>query len=286
MLQVGDFSIHLINDGTTIVDPGGPFGLVPRALWSRYMPHDENIQVQMTTICLLVQFGDQNIVVDTGRGRKITEKEQMHLQLQRPDGDLLDGLARLGVQPTDVNLVIDTHLHGDHCGGNTLKDSDGHIVPTFPNAEYVVQKREYEDATQTNERTAGTYFSENWDVLIANGQMRLLDGDTEIKPGIFGQIAPGHTPGHMAIRFESQGKHAAFLCDMASYAVHFERLAWMTAYDVEPLITLETKRKWQAWALETNALIIFPHEPQRPAGYLTTNERGKLHLQAVSVDFA
>ena len=285
MLQIGDFTIYLINDGTTIVDPGGPFGLVPRALWSRVIPPDENMQVPMTTICLLVKANGQNIVIDTGRGRKISEKEQSYLNLQRPHGDLLDGLARLDLKPEDIDLVIDTHLHSDHCGGNTRLDNDGNIVPTFPNAEYVVQKREYEDATHTNERTSATYFSSNWDVLFETGQIRLLEGDTEIVPGIYGQIAPGHTPGHMAVRFESNGQHAAFVCDMASLAVHFEKLAWVTAYDVEPLITIETKRKWQQWALETNAILIFPHEPYRLASRLTLDERGRPRLEPIDVDF-
>jgi len=286
MLQIGDFSIHLINDGTTIVDPGGPFGLVPRALWSRVIAPNADVQVPMTTICLLVQADGKNIVVDTGRGRKMTEKEKSYLNLQSSNGDLLDGLDRLGVQPADVDLVINTHLHGDHCGGNTLFDDDGHVIATFPNAEYVVQQREYDDAIHPNERTAATYISNNWDVLIESGQMRLLDGDTEIIPGIYGQIAPGHTPGHMAVRFESNGEHAAFVCDMASYAVHFEKLAWVTAYDVEPLITIETKRKWQAWALETNAVMIFPHEPHRPVGRLTLDDRERPHINPIDITFA
>jgi glyoxylase-like metal-dependent hydrolase (beta-lactamase superfamily II) len=105
--------------------------------------------------------------------------------------------------------------------------------------------------------------------------MRLLDGDTEIAPGIMGMVTPGHTPGHMSIRLASGGQHAAFVCDLATYTVHFERLGWMTAYDVEPLITLETKRAWQAWALATNALLYFPHDPFRPLGRLTLDAQGK-----------
>jgi glyoxylase-like metal-dependent hydrolase (beta-lactamase superfamily II) len=273
MLQIGDIRIHVINDGDTWVDPGGAFGLVPRVLWSRYFEPNENHLVPMVEMCLLVQTGDYNIVVDTGLGTKLSEKQQRIWHLSRPRGDLLAALERMGVTPEDVTHVIDTHLHADHCSGNTRFADDGAtIVPTFPNAEYVVQRREYQDAINPNERTAATYLSDNWQALVDYGQMRLLDGDTEIAPGVWGVVTPGHTPGHMSVRFQSKGHYAAYLCDLASYAAHFERLGWMTAYDVEPLVTLETKRRWQQWALETDAVLIFGHDPQRPVGRLKPSE--------------
>src|SRR5262249_21722450 len=142
-----------------------------------------------------------------------------------------------------------------------------HVRPTFPNAEYVTQRREYDDAMRPNERTRATYLAYNYHPLVESGQMRLLNGDTEILMGIHGVITRGHTPAHMCIRFESQGQHALFVADLASYAVHFERLGWMTSYDVEPLETLECKRHWQQWALDTNALLIFQHDPKIRAGH-------------------
>lgn len=285
MLQIGEMRLYLINDGDTLADPGGAFGLVPRALWQRYLQPTENHLVPMMEMCVLVQHGDNNIVIDTGMGRRMTEKQLGIWHLTRPNGDLLDALARLALQPEDITHVIDTHLHFDHCAGNTRFNEAGEIVPTFPNAEYIVQRREYQDASQPNERTAATYLSDNWQVLMDNGQMRLLDGDTEILPGIWGIVTPGHTPGHMSVRFEAEGQHAAFLCDLASYAVHFERLGWMTAYDVEPLRTLETKRQWQHWALETDAILIFPHDTQRPIGRLTHDERGRPVLNPIDEPF-
>ncbi len=136
---------------------------------------------------------------------------------------MVAGLARLGLTPDDIDLVIDTHLHGDHCGGNTTYAEDGSVIPVFPNAEYVVQRREYEDASQPNERTRATYLAENFEPLVESGQMRLLDGDTALALGVRGVVTPGHTPGHMSILLESKGQHAAFVCDLASYALHFER---------------------------------------------------------------
>jgi glyoxylase-like metal-dependent hydrolase (beta-lactamase superfamily II) len=220
-------------------------------------------------------------VVDTGMGNKLSEKELQMWQLRHVNGGLIDGLARLGLTSADIDLVINTHLHADHVGGSTTFAPDGRIVPTFLNAEHVVQRREYEDAMHPNERTRATYIAANFQALMDTGQLRVLDGDTELAPGVWGVVTPGHTPGHMSVRFESGGQHAAFVCDMASYAVHFEKLAWMTAYDVEPLVTLETKRQWQKWALETNALIIFPHDPKRVVGRLVIPENGAPRIEAV-----
>jgi glyoxylase-like metal-dependent hydrolase (beta-lactamase superfamily II) len=286
LIRIGTFNLHVINDGVTHVDAGGAFGLVPRTLWSRYMSADENGLVPMCNLNLYVEAHGKTIIVDTGLGRKVEPKMAAYWKLDRSRGDLLDGLARIGVSPDEIDLVIDTHLHGDHAGGNTRYDDSGTLVPTFPNAEYVVQRREYEDAMRPNERTAATYIPINYQPLVASGQMRLLDGDTELLPGISGHVTRGHTPGHMSVRFESDGQHALFVCDMASYAVHFERLGWMTAYDVEPLETLESKRKWQAWALETNALLIFPHDTVRPAGRLTLDANGRPALSPVEIEFA
>ncbi|MCU0465449.1 MAG: MBL fold metallo-hydrolase [Anaerolineae bacterium] len=280
-----DLTLYFINDGTTHVDPGGAFGLVPRALWASQMPADADGLVPMNNHCLYVEAAGKRIVVDTGLGHNVDPKMARITRLARPNGSLLDALARLGVQPEDIDLVIDTHLHNDHCGGNIILGEDGTARPAFPNAEYVVQRREYEDAMRPNERTAATYFPSSYQPLVESGQMRLLDGDTDLAPGVFGVVTPGHTPGHMSVRFEAKGQHALFACDMASYAVHFERLGWMTAYDVEPLVTLETKRRWQQWALDTGAVVIFPHDSLRPAGVLQMDERGRPTVQPIRADF-
>ena len=286
MLAIGDIHIHLISDGIVWVDSGGAWGLVPRPLWSRYLQPDEQHRVPMILTCLLVQAAGRTIVVDTGLGDKLSPRMAELWGLQRPQGMLLDGLARLGLAADDVDLVINTHLHADHCAGNTRRTPDGEIVATFPNAEYVVQRREYEDATHPNERTRATYFLENYAPLYERGQLRLLDGDVEIVPGVRVVVTPGHTPGHQSVLFESGGQAALFVADLASYAVQFERLAWMTAYDVEPLVTLETKRRWQGWALRTGGLLLFQHDTQIAAAHFVAREGGGGTLQPVPVDYA
>ncbi len=287
MFRIGQLDIHLINDGQVRVDSGGAFGVVPRVLWSGLLPPDDENLVPMTLHCLVVRSGGQTIVIDTGLGDKLTPRMRAIWRLERPHGSLIDGLARLGIQPGEVSLVIDTHLHGDHCAGNTAYDEAGNVVACFPNAEYVVQRREFEDAMRPNERTRGTYFPINYEPLAKKGQLRLLEREEEeLAPGIFAVRTPGHTPGHLSVRLESAGEHGLFVCDLATYAVHFERLGWMTAYDVEPLVTLETKRRWQQWALEHAALLIFPHDPLVPAARLVQPGEGGPKLEPVPVEYA
>ena len=280
MLKIGEIEIERINDARIWADTGGVFGLVPRALWSRVIEPDEQSRVPMDHWCLLVRAYGKTIVVDTGLGTKLSEKQIRLMSLTRPQGSLVEGLARLGVAPEDVDLVINTHLHADHCGGNTCL-KDGEIVPTFPNAEYWVQRLEYADAAFPNERTRGTYFPQNYAPLYESGQMRLIDGDVEVVPGMRCVVTPGHTRGHQCIVFEQGEQAALYVADLASYAIHFARLAWMTAYDVEPLVTLETKRNWQRWALARDAILIFEHETLTPVGRLT-GENGKLSVQPLN----
>ena len=282
MFHIGDAEIYLFNDAITFMDPGGLFGLVPRLLWARYYSADDRHLIRTATHNLLIRAAGKNIIVDTGFGNALSESQRRFLHITEHDGTHR-GLSALGIAPGEIDIVIDTHLHDDHCTGNFRVNADGQRLPAFPNAEYLAQRREYEEAVNLNERTRGTYFLDNYVPLHQSGQLRLLNGGSEIVPGVTAHVTPGHTPGHMSVRIESRGEHAAFLCDLASLAVHIERLAWMTAYDVEPLVTLETKRSWQQWALETNALLIFPHDAVKPAGRLTQNENGRLAVQQVDV---
>lgn len=272
MICIGDIRIELINDARIMVDSGGPFGLVPRALWAPHYEPDGQSRIPLVHRCLLVRAGSRTILVDTGIGARVPERMARLMSLERPDGTLIEGLARLGVAPEAVDLVINTHLHADHCGGNTRFDADGRLVPTFPNAEYWVQRLEYADAAFPNERTRATYLTDNFAPLYQSGQMRLIDGEIEVVPGMHIVMTPGHTRGHASIVFEQGGEAAFYPADLATLAVHFANLAWMTAYDIEPLVTLETKRIWQRWALERNALLLFEHDPRIAVGRLVEGD--------------
>ena len=284
MFRIGDFACYLFNDATSYMDPGGLFGLVPRVLWSRYYKADSRHLIQAAYHNLLIRAGSQLVLVDTGFGNCLSQTQRQRRHVTFSDGTQA-GLAALGIAPGDIDIVIDTHLHEDHCGGNFRLDADGQRLPAFPNATYLVQRREYEDAIEPNERTRATYLLENYVPLYESGQLQLLDGDSEIAPGLQAIVTPGHTPAHMSIRLQSHGEYAAFVCDLASLAVHFERLAWMSGFDVEPLRTLETKRHWQKWALETDALLIFPHDAQTPAGTLILDERDRPKIQPVQIPY-
>ena len=284
MISIGDIDIFIFNDASNWVDPGGAFGLVPRRSWSRYLPADDRQLVPFAYHNLLIRAADTTIIVDTGFGNCLNEAQRARLNMTYHDGTHA-GLEALGISPSRIDIVVDTHLHDDHCTGNFRLMDDGRRQPAFPNAQYLVQRREYEDAIAPNERTRATYLAENFLPLYESGQLRLLDGDSEIVPGVQALVTPGHTPAHMSLRIESQGEHAAYLCDLATLAIHFERLAWITAYDVEPMVTLETKRRWQRWALETDALLVFPHDTVKKAGRLRRNDKGFLSVEPVDLAY-
>lgn len=286
-MKVGDFELIPLSDGTAWWDGGGSFGLVPKVRWEKLLPPDAQNRVPMSLRCLLARTPQATIVVDAGMGDKVTREiaEQQNFVLEHPDGGLVEDLARHGVSPEDVDLVILTHLHADHCGSST-RILDGQLVPTFPRAKYWVQQREWDDAHHPNERTRATYFGVNYDPLEASGQLCLLNGDTPITRGVRVAVAPGHTAGMQAIVIEPPGTGQAvvFLSDLAFFRWHLERLPWVSAYDLDPMTTIETKRRWQRWLAERQAIIVFQHDPQVPVGRLV--EQGDHYSVIPEPDFS
>lgn len=249
------------------MDGGGAFGLVPRTIWAELFPPDEHNRIPFAMNSLLIRSEGQTILVDTGYGDKFDEKAQRRAGLERPEGSLLDGLARLGVKPEEIDIVINTHLHADHCGGNTQREGDK-LVATFPNARYLIQRLEWADAIAPNERTRATYLPDNYLPLQISGHLCLIDGNTRVTREVSTAIARGHTRAHQVVILESKGETALFMADLASLHYHLERLAWVPAYDLEPMESIETKRYWQQWLVEREALIIFQHNVQIPVGRL------------------
>ncbi|NLE77274.1 MAG: MBL fold metallo-hydrolase [Chloroflexi bacterium] len=266
-MRIGHVRVEFLVDGTFWMDGGGAFGLAPRVLWERVCPPDALHRIAMTARCLLVESQGQRILVNTGYGDDLDPLERERMALERPRGGLLAELARLGLEPGDVDLVVNTHLHADHCGGNTRRQGD-RWRPTFPRASYCVQRLELADAAFPNERTRATYRGENFRPLEAAGQLRPLWGDTWLTPEVCCQVTPGHTRGHQSVVIESQGQRAVFLSDAAPMAVNMERLAWVAAFDVEPLTSIETKRRLARWAVQRRALLLFEHDVHCAAGYL------------------
>ncbi len=278
-MQLGDLEIHFISDGLVSVDAGGPFGLVPRALFSASHPPDAQNRIPMALHCLLIRGSGRTILIDTGIGTKLTPKLISHWGLERPQGDLIAGLAALGIAPEDVDIVINSHLHGDHCGGNT-RLIEGNPSPTFPQAGYWVQRIDWADACHPDARTRSTYDPRNFEPLMRTGQLKLLHGDTQVMDGVRCVVTPGHTSGHQCVVLESQGQSALFVADMATYATQMARTAWVTAYDAHPLETIATKKRWQRWVLERNALLLLQHDPKTLIGRLR-QASGRYEIETV-----
>ncbi|MCC7053662.1 MAG: MBL fold metallo-hydrolase [Gemmatimonadaceae bacterium] len=280
--MLGDMRIHAIQAGGQRLDGGAMFGVVPKVLWQRKIVPDDRNRIQMGMRCLLVEHPDGLVLLDTGAGNKEDQKfidiYGMELQAdvpeQRADETALEaGIRAAGFTPDDVTLVINTHLHFDHAGGNTRREADGSVVPTFRNATYVVQHGEYEWATHTNERTAASYFPPNFEPVKAAGRLQLIDGDVEIVRGIRALKTPGHVPHHQSLVLESNGCRACFLGDVIPTANHVP-LAWIMGYDVEPLRTLESKRALLRDAAAEDWLLVFEHDATSAWGTVAPDTKG------------
>lgn len=275
-LLLGDLKIFAIQAGGQKLDGGAMFGVVPKPLWEKRIAPDERNRIQLGMRCLLIMHPAGPIVVDTGAGNKETEKFHQIYGLENAGinkrTSLEDGLAEAGVKPEDVKIVINTHLHFDHAGGNTYIDESGTVLPTFPNARYIVKQGEYDYATHTNERTAASYFERNYVPLERTEQLELVSREKEIVKGIRVVPTPGHTPFHQSVLIESKGERAFYLGDLCPTHAHLP-LPWIMGYDVEPLVTLETKRRILKQAEDEDWLLIFEHDAEVPWGKVQHDEK-------------
>ncbi|MDO8446030.1 MAG: MBL fold metallo-hydrolase [Deltaproteobacteria bacterium] len=274
-MRFGKFELISLSDGIMRVDGGAMFGVVPRVFWEKTNQPDEKNRISIGVNPLLIKADGCNILVDTGNGDKFSEKLLKIYGIER-DTALLESLSDAGLRPEGIDIVINTHLHFDHCGGNTFVDKSGKLQPTFPNARYIVQKAEWEDATNTNELTKASYLPENYMPLMDAGYVDILDGNIELFPGVTVVMTPGHNRGHQSVKIESEGKTAFFLGDMIPTAAHIP-LSYIMGYDLYPLELLEVKRKILREALEGDWLMIFEHDPETRMGYLK-EANGKLTI--------
>ncbi|MBI5183325.1 MAG: MBL fold metallo-hydrolase [Nitrospinae bacterium] len=274
-LKFGKFEIYPVSDGSFMLDGGAMFGIVPKVLWQRTNPADEKNRIVMGLNPLLISNGKRNILVDTGMGDKGDEKFFQIYKIDRKE-DLLTSLKRLGILPDDINIVINTHLHFDHTGGNTIKNERGEIVPRFPKARYFIQKGEWQNALNPNERTKASYIFENFQILDITDQLILIEGDTEIEEGIRIIKTPGHTRHHQSVLIESEGQKAIYLGDLIPTTSHIHH-PYIMSYDLFPLVTLKTKKEILNRALKEDWLLIFEHDPLIKMCYITKkDERFKI----------
>ena len=272
-IQVGSIRIHGIEAGVQQLDGGAMFGVVPKPLWERRIPADLRNRIPLALRCLLVEAPNALVLIDTGIGNKYGEKfADIYGVLNAGEPTRLeDGIRDAGFDPADVDIVLSTHLHFDHAGGNTVRDESGAIHPSFPNARYVVQKGELDFAHSQNERIRASYLLENFEPITDAGLWHLVEGEADVTEGIRVVPTPGHTPHHQSVLIRSDDETACFLADVCPTSAHLP-LPWIMGYDLEPLVTLESKRGLWLQAREENWLLVFEHDPRVPWGRLDPAE--------------
>ncbi len=267
---LGDFELTILSDGNYRADGGAMFGVIPRVMWEKRITPDERNTIPLATNSLLVRTGEHNVLIDTGIGSKLSEKLQA---IHRNQELLMQSFAHAGISPDEIDVVINTHLHFDHCGWNTVYKG-GKPVPTFPRAAYYVQEGEMQHAHEQHERDRVSYMTDNYDPLLNRGQMKLLRGDTEIVPGISVKVYPGHTRDLQAVMIRSGGRVAAYPSDLISDTKHLDP-TWVMGFDLYPLETIANKHRFYQMAIPEQWLVVFTHDHELPWAHLEMGEKGR-----------
>lgn len=275
--KLGRFDLTIVSDGTYYLDGGGLFGVVPKSLWQKKVSADTLNRIPVGTNSVIVRTAGKTVLIETGIGNKLPEKLA---KIYDAKAQLLRELDAAGVDREKIDIVINSHLHFDHCGWNTFRNDRGEVEPTFPNATYYAQRGEWEHGSKQLERDKVSYLSDNYDPLIRNGQMRLLDGDSEIMPGVSVVLYPGHTRKMQAIMLESRGERACYISDLIPTTWHLD-LTWVMSYDLYPLDTIENRKRFYAQSIPEKWLVIFTHDHETPWAYLERDSSGRITAQPV-----
>jgi glyoxylase-like metal-dependent hydrolase (beta-lactamase superfamily II) len=315
-ITLGDFELTIFSDGTYSLDGGAFFGVVPKIMWSRKVTADERNYVQAGLNSLLVRTGKQTVLVETGMGNKLSERM---VKFYGQPAQLLANLAAGGISPDDIDIVINSHLHFDHCGWNTIRGKDGKMVPTFPRAKYYAPEGEWQYARRPSERDSISYINDNYDSLVQSGQMTLLKGGEEIVPGISVKTFPGHTAHMQAVIVNGHpgskppgserssgiertrlpaapsatheenralapvATTACYISDLIASTAHID-LTWGMGFDLYPLQTIESRKQYYAKAIPEKWLTVFTHDPKTPWAYVEKDEAGKMVAREVTFD--
>lgn len=270
-MQLGNWQLDVISGGKLRLDGGAMFGVVPRTMWEKKQPADERNRIQMATNCLLLRNDTQTLLIDTGYGDKFDERGRDLFCLE--DGSpLLESLSSVGVAAEDIDTVVLSHLHFDHAGGATTKDGRGNLRPTFPNARYVTQQKEWDAAVGGAPELKGSYPLDNLLPIKDSGQLELVDGQAEIFPGLTAWPTPGHTKGHQALILETPEQTVAYLADVCPMVAHLPAM-WCMAYDVDLLESRRNKPQTLGRAADENWLVIFCHDPAVVGGRLQRDDK-------------
>jgi glyoxylase-like metal-dependent hydrolase (beta-lactamase superfamily II) len=269
--RLGALDLAIISDGSFYQDAGAVFGIVPRVMWEPYAGNlDERHRMSLALNSVVLRSQGKLVLIETGVGDKPRTARDNSTPLEQ--GNLVQELAALGIRPEDVDVVINTHLHFDHCGWNT-RYVDGRLALTFPNAEYVIMRGEWEAAQHPNERTRATYLADNLAPLAGSDHLHLIDGEHKVTDDITVVPTPGHTQDHASVVLASGGETAIYIGDMAQAVVQLERTAWVSSFDVLPLVSMETKKTLMERAIRDGAVIISVHAPFPGLGRMTLTEQ-------------
>jgi glyoxylase-like metal-dependent hydrolase (beta-lactamase superfamily II) len=269
-LRLGEFTVTGLRDGFFFLDGGAMFGVVPKTLWENKCPADSQNRIRLGLNSILVETPEALILVETGIGPKLDRKLSGIYCVERNPG-LPGALAKLGFKPEDIDFVINTHLHFDHCGGNTVLDGRGRAVPAFPRARYIIQRGEWEWAMNPNEREKGSYQADNFRPLAEYGLLDLVDGDAAVTAGVEVMLAPGHTARHQCVKVKSLGQTLVYLGDLVPTSAHIG-LAYGMSYDLDPLGNLETKKRMYEQAIAEDWILAFVHDPVYYFGSVKKND--------------
>jgi glyoxylase-like metal-dependent hydrolase (beta-lactamase superfamily II) len=269
---LGDFELLSISDGTYPLDGGAFFGVIPKVMWSRKLPADDKNYCTAGLNSLVIRTGKQTVLVETGMGNKLSDRM---VKFYGQPARLLENLSASGIAPEDVDIVINSHLHFDHCGWNTVRDQNGKAVATFPRAKYYAPEGEWQYARKPSDRDSISYIPDNYDPLVASGQMTLLKGGEEILPGISVETFRGHTASMQGILVRSGGKTACYISDLMPTSSHID-LTWGMGFDLYPLDTIDSKKRYYVRALPEKWLTVFTHDAKIPWAYIEKDELGKM----------
>jgi glyoxylase-like metal-dependent hydrolase (beta-lactamase superfamily II) len=259
-MQLGQWRLDSIRGGDLWLDGGVVFGVVPKTLWAKVMPPDENNRIRISTNCVLARNGQHTVLIDTGYGSKFPPLDRRFYGLESGN-PVLESLAAHRVAPDDVDLVVFSHLHFDHAGGATWLDDRRTLMPTFPRARHIIGRLEWEDATSGAPELQTAYNMDNLAPLANAGLVELIEGNAEIVPGLRARHTGGHTRGHLALVFESEGQTALLIGDVCASSAHLHPM-WNLSYDTFPLDTRRVKPQLLADAARGNWWVIWPHDPQ------------------------
>jgi glyoxylase-like metal-dependent hydrolase (beta-lactamase superfamily II) len=270
-VTLGNFELTAVSDGIYHLDGGAMFGVVPKTMWQRKVRVREDNLIPLGLNSIVIRGGSKTVLIETGLGNKLSDKMA---QIFGMPAKFLDNLHASGIAPEDIDVVINSHLHFDHSGWNTMR-VNGKVVPTFPRATYYAQEEEVLHGRKQYERDAISYISDNYDPLVESGQMQLLRGNREIIPGVSVELYPGHTRAMQAIMIRSGGHTACYIADLIPTMAHLD-LVWVMGYDLYPLETIESRKRFYAQAIPEKWLTLFTHDPDKPWAYLEKNEKGKV----------